>query len=372
MIIKGKCRKDNKTKDLASRILPGEIAIIDHPDLDEIAAEALLKKRIKALINIAPSLSGRYPAQGTKRLLDAGIPVIDKMEPGLMDFASEGTMIEIQMDQAQHLGKAFKGNRLDAKNFINELEKSEKSLERELEKFTLNTLKFAVKEMKEVFAPIIIPKLNVSLKGRHVLVVVRGKDYQKDLLAIKPYVKEVKPVLIGVDGGADALIEHGFRPDIIIGDMDSISNHALKCGAQIIIHGYTDGVAPGEKRIKELNLPYNVLPAIGTSEDIALLMAHQESAELIVALGTHSNLIDFLNKGRDGMASTFLVRLKVGSILIDAKGVSKLYQRKVKGSYFIQLIGAAFLPLIIITMMHVNISQTMKLIWMRLLFFLGN
>lgn len=371
MVIKGKCKKDYKTKDLVTRILPGEIAIINHPDLDDLAAEALIKKRIKALINISPSLSGRYPAQGTKKILDAGIPVIDSIEPTLMEFAKEGAFIEIKENQICHLGKCFPGRRLEIDKFNIELEQSEKSLEQELEKFTLNTLKFAAKEMKKVFAPLTIPKLNISLRERHVLVVVRGKDYQADLFAIRSYVKEVNPILIGVDGGADALMEHGFRPDIIIGDMDSISDRTLKCGAQIIVHGYLDGNTPGEKRVKELQLPYNILPAIGTSEDIALLMAFQEGAELIIALGTHSNLIDFLNKGRDGMASTFLVRLKVGSILVDAKGVSKLYQGKVNGGYFFQMIGAAFLPLIIVSIMNVNISHTLRLLWMRLLLLFG-
>ena len=58
---------------------------------------------------------------------------------------------------------------------------------------------------------------------------------------------------------------------------------------------------------------------------MAFLLAHEKRAELIVAVGTHGNLREFLDKGRSGMSSTFLVRLRVGEILVDAKGVSRIY-----------------------------------------------
>ncbi|MFA5536893.1 MAG: putative cytokinetic ring protein SteA [Bacillota bacterium] len=371
MSIRGRCRKDCKTKNLAKRILPGEIALINHPDLDILAAEALIKKRIKALINISPSLSGKYPALGTKKLLDAGIPVIDHVEPALMEYIKEGSVIEISGSQLIHAGKVFRGNRLEKSKLTQELSELEKALKSNLEDFTTNTLKFAAEEMKDIFASLPIPKLNCSIKGRHVLVVVRGRDYEEDLFAIRPYIKEVKPVLIGVDGGADALVEFGFKPDIIVGDMDSVSDQTLKSGSQLIIHSYLNGTAPGEVRIRNLNLAYNILPAVGTSEDLALLIAYQEGADLIVALGTLSSLMDFLDKGRDGMASTFLVRLKVGSVLVDAKGINKLYPCKVKKRGFAQLIIAAVLPLIIIFISNETFFQTIRLFWFRLVLMFG-
>jgi uncharacterized membrane-anchored protein len=159
-----------------------------------------------------------------------------------------------------------------------------------------------------------------------VLVVVRGYDYREDLTALRSYIRELHPLLIGVDGGADALLDAGLRPDLIIGDMDSVTTEALVSGAELVVHAYADGRAPGMERLEALGLPCEVFEATGTSEDIAMLLAYERGAELIVAVGTHTNLVELMDKGRKGMASTFLTRLRVGSVLVDAKGVSRLYR----------------------------------------------
>ena len=175
-----------------------------------------------------------------------------------------------------------------------------------------------------------VPETKVEIYGRHVLVVVRGYDFKQDLDALKPYVREMRPVLVGVDGGADAIMEAGFTPDIIVGDMDSVTDAALKSGAQLIVHAYADGRAPGMERLVQLGLEGTPWPLAATSEDLALLLAWESGADLIVAVGTHANLVEYLDKGRKGMASSFLVRLKVGPKLVDAKGVNKLYRASVE------------------------------------------
>ncbi|NLC76606.1 MAG: hypothetical protein GX750_03175 [Clostridia bacterium] len=339
-------------------------------DMDEIAADALLEKRIKGLVNASPSLSGRYPALGPSKLLTAGIPIVDMVGPEIME-TEDGTWVEMTGNQVRTSQKIFLGRRLNRQELAKQLKLAEKNLNRQLEQFALNTLDYALREMKLIFAPLVLPPLKTPIKGKHVLIVVRGRDYKEDLQAIIPYIKEAKPALIGVDGGADALIEEGFRPDLILGDMDSISDRALQWGREIIVHAYPNGKAPGEERVKKLDLPYHKLPAPGTSEDAAMLLAFESGAELIVALGTHTNLIDFLNKGREGMASTFLVRLKVGTVLVDAKGVNKLYRQKLKGTYVAKLIAAALLPITVITVIHPHFYQLMRLLWMRMRLALG-
>src|SRR2546428_3412814 len=185
------------------------------------------------------------------------------------------------------------------------------------------------KEEKLLAEGIEFPPLVTRFRERHALVVARGPGYKRDLRMVKPYVRDFKPVLIGVDGGADALLEAGYRPHVIVGDMDSVSDDALRCGAELLVHGYRGGVAPGEARLQRLELDYQVVPATGISEDLALLLAYEKGSELIVAVGTHFNLIEFLERNRAGMSSTFVTRLKVGEILIDAKGVSRLASRQV-------------------------------------------
>jgi uncharacterized membrane-anchored protein len=192
-----------------------------------------------------------------------------------------------------------------------------------------------------------VPDIRTPLDGRHVLVVVRGYDYRDDLAALRPYIREYRPVLVGVDGGADALREVGLKPDIIIGDMDSVSDDALRSGAEVVVHAYRDGNAPGLARVQELGITPVIFPAAGTSEDVALLLADEKGASLIVAVGTHATLVEFLDKGRSGMASTFLTRLRVGGKLVDAKGVSRLYRSRIRIGTLLLLVIATAIAFIV-------------------------
>jgi uncharacterized membrane-anchored protein len=190
-----------------------------------------------------------------------------------------------------------------------------------------------------------VPDITTVLDGRHALVVVRGYHYKEDLRTLRSYIREYRPVLIGVDGGADALIEEGHKPDLIVGDMDSVSDATLRCGAEIVVHAYRDGNAPGLERVRRLGVEPVVFPATGTSEDVAMLLADDKGAELIVAVGTHATLIEFLDKGRSGMASTFLTRLRVGGKLVDAKGVSRLYRSRISNFSLALMLAVGLLAL---------------------------
>lgn len=325
----GQVRVDSRTKNLVKRLHPGEIAVISHLDLDWVAAESLVEKRPAAVLNAQKSTSGRYPNQGPKLLLDAGIPLIDDLGTDVMSL-KEGQTVEIRGDQV------FRGDTLIAEgvrqtpetNAAN-MEAAKASLGVQIEAFTANTMEYLRRERDLLLDSVGVPELKTKLAGRQVLMVVRGYNYKEDLQTLRPYIREYRPILIGVDGGADALLENGYKPDMIVGDMDSVSDNALKCGAEIVVHAYTNGKAPGLARVQELGVDYVLFPTTGTSEDITMLMVDEKGADLIVALGTHATLVEFLDKGRAGMSSTFLTRLKVGGKLVDAKGVSKLYRPRI-------------------------------------------
>jgi uncharacterized membrane-anchored protein len=119
---------------------------------------------------------------------------------------------------------------------------------------------------------------------------------------------------------------------MVLGDMDSVSDRALTCGAEIVVHAYRDGRAPGLDRVRSLGIEPVIFPATGTSEDVAMLLADDKGASLIVAVGTHDTLVEFLDKGRAGGASTFLTRLRVGGKLVDVKGVSRLYRQRISSA----------------------------------------
>jgi uncharacterized membrane-anchored protein len=372
MYIKGRLKKDKKTKNLTNRLKVGDIALIAHKDLDEVAALSLVEKKIKSVINIEETISGRYPNQGPSILLDANIPIFETKQKDIFNIIDEGDIIEIIDNAIVYNEKKIADCELLDEGRVDELLNiGYDNIEKELESFIENTLEYAKKEKGLVTGKISIPKTKTKIKDRHVLVVVRGKDYKMDLEAIKSYIDEVNPILIGVDGGGDALLDFGYIPHIVIGDMDSISDKTLKLAKEIVVHAYPDGRAPGLERVKNLGLEAEIFPAPGTSEDIAFLLAYANGADLIVAVGTHTNMIDFLEKGRAGMSSTFLVRLKVGSKLVDAKGVNKLYHSSFKLKYVAGITIAALIPIIIITCMHPLMRELMLLFKIKIRMMLG-
>lgn len=365
--MKGIAKIDKKTKDLAKRISFGEIAIIKHKDIDAVAAESLVSAKIKFVINMDKSISGKYPNLGPKILMAADIPILDNVEQNLFECIKDGDEIEVIEDEIYKDGKCIGKGQWFTDEIVNyKTNKAKSNISIELDKFIENTLDYAKKEKDIILNGISIPTIKTKIKGKHVLVVVRGQNYKEDLNILQSYIREEKPVLIGVDGGADALLEFGYKPNIIVGDMDSVSDEALRKCDEIVVHAYIDGIAPGMKRMNSLGLNALTIPAPGTSEDIAMLIAYEKGADLIIALGSHSNMIDFLEKGRKGMASTFLVRLKIGSKLIDAKGVNKLYHTGVKLKYIFALVLSALLPIIIVAIYSPTIQYFLKLFQMRL------
>lgn len=370
--LQGVARVDRKTKNLIKRLHPNEIAIINHTDLDEVAADGLIAARVKAVINTAPSISGRYPNLGPLKLVKAGIPLLDVPAPDLMTRIHEGSTITLIDNLVVQTDIVLsRGTLLTEERVLSHMARAMMNVPAELKHFVENTLTYANQEKTFFLNDLPTLDLRTKIKGRHVLVVVRGPSYKEDLRAIFTYIRDMKPVLIGVDGGADALIEAGLTPDLIVGDMDSVSDGALRSSAERIVHAFPDGRAPGLDRIKALHLTAHTYPAPGTSEDIAMLLAHEKGAELIVALGTHSNMIDFLEKGRPGMSSTVLTRMRIGNKLVDAKGVSLLYRRTVVDWRAAGLlILSAMVPIGIVAWLNPVTRSFLRLVYLKLKYIL--
>jgi uncharacterized membrane-anchored protein len=345
----GTARLDRRTKNLSKRLRPGDVAVIDHVDLDRVAAEALVARGVAAVVNVAPSVSGRYPNLGPEVLLAAGIPVVDDVGPDVFGQLREGDQVRVHDDTVYAMDGTVlaKGQAQDAVTLAGAMAEARAGLAVQLEAFASNTMEYLRRERELLLDGVGVPDIDTLIDGQHALVVVRGYDYRQDLAALRPYIREYHPVLIGVDGGADALREFGLKPDLIVGDMDSVSDDTLRCGAEVVVHAYRDGNAPGLARVQELGIDPVVFPAAGTSEDVALLLADDKGASLIVAVGTHATLVEFLDKGRAGMASTFLTRLRVGGKLVDAKGVSRLYRSRIRVGTLLLLLLATVVAFVV-------------------------
>lgn len=344
----GTVRVDRRTKDLTKRLRPGDIAVIDHEDIDRVSGEALVACRPAAVVNAARSITGRYPNLGPEAIVTAGIPLVDAVGSEVMDSLTEGADGAVEGGVLRSGEVEASGTVLTTESVSRAMVEARAGLTTQLEAFAANTMEYMLKERDLLFDGVGVPDVRTDFSGRHALIVVRGYHYKEDLQALRHYIREYKPVLVGVDGGADALVEAGHRPDLIVGDMDSVSDSTLTCGAEVVVHAYRDGRAPGVERVESLGVEdFVVFPATGTSEDIAMLLADDCGASLIVAVGTHATLVEFLDKGRAGMSSTFLTRLRVGGKLIDAKGVSRLYRTRISAWSIVALALVGLVALLV-------------------------
>lgn len=365
--ITARVRVDRRTKDLIKRLQPGEIAVIDHADLDRVAGDGLVEKRAAAVLNASPSISGRYPNGGPIRVAAAGIPLLDEVDRSLLERLKDGDTVTIEGGEVRCGGEVVAtGKLLDHDDIVARMEHARGSIGHELQQFAVNTLEYIRTEAELTFAPLEIPPLKTDFRGRHALIVVRGIDYREDLRALRPYISEYRPVLIGVDGGADALMANRLKPDVIIGDYDSVSDKTLRCGADLVHHVHPDGRGPGREELAEAGVSYEEFWVEGTSEDAAMLLAYEAGASLIVAVGTHATMVEFLDKGRAGMSSTFLTRLRLGPILVDAKGISKLYEGRLRRRDLGMLTLAVLVVVLVLLFLSESLQTILDAVWLML------
>jgi uncharacterized membrane-anchored protein len=362
--VTGTAKVGKRTKDLTKRLEPGDIAVIDHADLDRVAADGLIDAGVSAVVNASPSITGRYPNGGPLRLVRAGVVLIDHAGSSIMDVVVDGQPVRLDggalLDGEAELAS---GHVLGEDEILRRMDEARAGIGNELQRFAENTLEYVRREAELVFSPLVLPKLRTSFAGRHALVVVRGHDYKQDLRVLRSYIREFQPVLIGVDGGADALLEVGLRPDIILGDFDSVSAKAMEVGAEHVHHVHPDGRNPGFEELQAFGKPYVEFVVEGTSEDAAMLLAYEAGAKLIVAVGTHDTMVEFLDKGRAGMSSTFLTRLRIGPMLVDAKGVARLYEPTVRRRDLLLLVGAALLVVLVIALVSEPAQVILDGVW---------
>ena len=365
--IHGVARLGKRTKDLVKRLGPGDVAIIDHADLDRMAAEDLAGSGVRAVVNVAPSTTGRYPNAGPLTLVEAGVKLVDAPGSQLFEQLDDGEPVVVDGSEVRANGSLLaSGEALDVEELRRRLGEQQDRVDEAIADFARNTVEHIQEEGELLTGHLEFPATRTEFRDRQVLIVVRGPTYRRDLRTLRDYIRDTKPLLVGVDGGADAILEAGLRPDMILGDMDSASDEALHSGAELVVHAYPDGRAPGRERLVELGLDHLSVPAAGTSQDIAMLLAYERGAALIVSVGAHFNLVEFLGKNRAGMSSTFLTRLRIGETLVDAKGVSRLHAPAVSGASLALVFAVSLLVLVVVVLTLQPLEDFFDLLWLKI------
>jgi uncharacterized membrane-anchored protein len=345
----GQVRLGKRTKRLVKRLGPEDVAVIDHAAIDRVSGEDLVACGVQCVLNVSESASPRYGNQGPVLMTEAGVHLIDMPGAPLFEVLKDGEHVTVKD------GRLYRGDELVWEGEVQDREAVTRAYE----------------AGRRGTGNLDLPDFDTRFRDRPALVVVRGVDHKKDLRTLRSYVRDRKPALIGVDGGADAILDEGFSPDMIVGDMDSATDRVLRSGAELVVHAYPDGRAPGRDRLDVMGLAYKVVPAPATSEDVAMLIAAEKGAELIVTVGSHFNLVEFLDKNREGMSSTFLTRLRIGEILVDAKGVSRLYRPSAGRGPIVFVTLAALVTLVIVVATSASLGPLLDLVWLKVQILLG-
>lgn len=377
--VSGPVKLGRKTKLLVRHLVAGDIAVIDHLDLDRVSAEDLIAAGVGAVLNCRPSSGGSYPNLGPQLLVEAGILLVDLTDDLLFMELSDGDPVTVRVqtvsgtpvgDVLYRGAPVARGEVLDLARVRAETEARRREIGEALEKFAHNTIEHMREERELLAGRIELPRFRTDFRDRSALVVVRGVDHQRDLRALRPFIRDTRPVLVAVDGGADALLQVGLTPDMIVGDMDSAGEAALLAArggkTELVVHSYPDGRAPGRRRLEELDVPFKLVPAPGTSQDVAMLIAAERGARLIVSVGSQFNLVEFLDRNRKGMSSTFLTRLRIGEILVDAKGVSRLYRPMPGLAPLLIVICAGLIAMVAVVWMTPALRDVLDLLWLKL------
>ena len=374
--VAGPVRPGRRTKQLVRHLIRGDIALVDHLDIDRVSAEELIAAGAVAVLNCSPSSGGSYPNLGPQLLVEAGIVLVDLPDDALFGVLSDGDPLTVRpgpategRPTAEILRKGellARGEVLDLRRISADTEARRKEIGDALERFAHNTIEHMREERELLAGRIELPRFSTDFRDRSTLVVMRGVEHQKDLRALRPFIRDRRPVIVAVDGGADAVLEAGLTPSMIVGDMDSAGEAALRCGAELVVHSYPDGSAPGRHRLEELGLAFKLVPAPGTSQDVAMLIAAEKGARLIVSVGSQFNLVEFLDRNRKGMSSTFLTRLRIGEILVDAKGVSRLYQPRPGLTPLLVVIVAGLIAMVAVIGLTPALRDVAELLWLRI------
>jgi uncharacterized membrane-anchored protein len=370
--VTGPARPGRKTKLLVKRLNRGDIAVIDHKDLDRVSAEDLITAGVAAVLNCRPSSTGAYPNMGPLLLVQAGVHLVDMPGDAIFKTLDDGDEITVRGGEVIRRGEVVAKGSVQEPEQVRALnDERRREIGDALEAFARNTIEHMLEERELLAGKLELPVFHTDFRDRPALIVVRGVDHRKDLKALRPYIRDVRPALVGVDGGANALLDEGFTPDMIVGDMDSAQEATLRCGAELVVHAYPDGRAPGREHLEALGLPYKLVPAPGTSQDVAMLIAAEKGARLIVSVGSQWNLVEFLDKNRRGMSSTFLTRLRIGEILVDAKGVSRLYQPRPTMAPLALILIAGIVALAAVIAVTPGLRDVADLLWLKLQVLLG-
>lgn len=347
----GTARVERRTRALLPRLRPGDVAVVEHVDMDRATAQALIDADVAAVVNAAPMISGRYPNLGPQLLVEAGVLLVDGVGVAALGAIGEGRSVRLHEGEV-YAGEEVvaRGREVDAATVAAELDRARTGLVTQLETFTHNSTEFLRREQDLLLHGRGVPRLDTRIAGRPVVVVVRGAEHEQELARIKPFLREQHPVLVGVGAGAEVLRAAGFKPDVVVldaraEDAELPSAKTLRSARDVVVRVDRGADRSQVDSIERLGVRPKRFESAATPEDAGLILADAGEAAVIVGVGMHATIDELLDRQRSGLASTYLTRLKVGPRLVDATAVPSLYSGRVRPWHVLVVLLAGLVAL---------------------------
>ena len=342
----GVVRLDRDARVLAGRLHRGDIAVIDHVDLDRQTAGLLVSKGVAAVLNAGPTVSGRYPSLGATVLSDAGVEIVDSVGPEAFSLLRDGEKVRLFGDTVLRGDQpVLTGHRQDAASVASATSAAEAGLATQMEAFAATAAEYLRREHALLLEPGLLPEVP-ALRDRDVVVVAPGAEHREDLLRLRRFAREYHPVVVAVDEAADTALELGYTPTVVVGDLSEVSDRALRAAKHIVVRLDRDVTTAGLARVDRMGLPRDTVTTTARPAELALLLADENDPRVVVAAGMDRTLVTMLDSGRSDAAAAFLTRLRVGSRLVDADAVARLHRPRVSGWLLVLLLVVALAALV--------------------------
>ncbi len=317
----GPARLVRRPEELSS-VRSGDVVVLDMVDLSAEAAQSLAERRVAAVVNVATSSSGRYPNLGPQLLVDAGIVLVDRVGEAVWQSLRSGDVVRV------HEGAVFLGDitiatgvEMTSARVRDQLDEASSGLTNQLDSIVANAANTLRRDRAMLLEGAGIPAVATAIKGRPTVVVSDGPEAAADLKAIRSFIRDHDPVLIGVGAGADLLLDLGLRPNLLVGGGDDLSGRAIERSGEVVIVSAA-GRLDRPEQFEAHGLQPVVFTAAGTAENLAVLLADHNDAAVIVLVGAPSRLVDVVDADTADAAGTFIARLRAGSRVVDAQAVS--------------------------------------------------
>lgn len=306
-----------------------DVAVLDLNRAPAETARALVEAEVAAVVHAPREGEDMLPRAAFRILAASTVPVVEDADlAGVADGTRvrihEGTVYAVKSDE-----EIASGREVEPATLLAEVDAAERGYVESALAHLANATEFLSLEHPLLLDGEGLPSIDVDFTDRHVVVVTGDASSREQLSELKPFIREYRPLIVGVGGGSEFLRASRMTADLVVATPTDVSDDVLTDAAVLVVPADRDGRAEGLERITELGLGATTFPAAATARDMALLLAYHGGAEMIVVTGDDRGLENAFRNSSS--PSSTMVDTTVSSRLVHADACATLYRSRGAG-----------------------------------------